>query len=76
MAKAAITQLTRWLAIELAPRKILANTIAPGFVDTPMWRKADGQNELESDWFIDNYIRYDQLPLKRAAKPEEIASVA
>ena len=76
MAKAAITQLTRSLALELAPRNILANTIAPGFVDTPMSRKADGQNELESEWFTDNYIRYDHLPLKRAAQPEEIAGVA
>ena len=76
MAKAAITQLTRSLALELAPRQILANTIAPGFVDTPMSRKADGQNELESEWFTDNYIRYDHLPLKRAAQPGEIAGVA
>jgi len=76
MAKAAISQLTRSLAVELAPRQILANTIAPGFVDTPMSRKADGQNELESDWFTDNYIRYDHLPLKRASKPEELAGVA
>ena len=76
MAKAAITQLTRSLAVELAPRNILANTIAPGFVDTPMSVKADGRNELDSEWFKDNYIRYDHLPLKRAAKPEEIAGVA
>ena len=76
MAKAAITQLTRSLAVELAPRNILANTIAPGFVDTPMSVKADGRNELDSEWFKDNYIKYDHLPLKRAAKPEEIAGVA
>jgi 3-oxoacyl-[acyl-carrier protein] reductase len=76
MAKAAITQLTRSLAVELAPKNILANTIAPGFVDTPMSVKADGKNELESEWFKDNYVKYDHLPLKRAAKPEEIAGVA
>jgi 3-oxoacyl-[acyl-carrier protein] reductase len=76
MAKAAVTQLTRSLAIELAPRNILANAIAPGFVDTPMSIKADGVNELESEWFKDNYIKYDHLPLKRAAQPEEIAGVA
>jgi len=76
MAKAAVTQLTRSLAVELALRNILANTIAPGFVDTPMSVKADGRNELESEWFKDNYIKYDHLPLKRAAKPEEIAGVA
>jgi len=76
MAKAAITQLTRSLAVELASRNILANTIAPGFVDTPMSVKADGKNELDSAWFRDNYIKYDHLPLKRAGKPEEIAGVA
>lgn len=76
MAKAAITQLTRSLALELAPRGILANAIAPGFVDTPMSVKADNRNELDSEWFSDNYLRYDHLPLKRAAHPEEIAGVA
>ena len=76
MAKAAITQFTRSLAVELAPRNILANAIAPGFVNTPSSIKADGRNELESEWFKDNYIRYDHLPLKRAAQPEEIAGVA
>lgn len=76
MAKAAITQFTRSLAVELAPRQILANTIAPGFIDTPMSVKADGKNELESDWFRDNYLTYDHLPLKRAGRPEEIAGVA
>ncbi|MEP6677599.1 MAG: SDR family oxidoreductase [Ferruginibacter sp.] len=43
---------------------------------TPMSVKADGKNELESEWFKDNYIRYDHLPLKRAGRPEEIAGVA
>jgi len=76
MAKAAITQFTRSLAVELAPRNILANTIAPGFVDTPMSVKADGKNEVDTHWFKDNYIKYDHLPLKRVARPEEIAGVA
>jgi 3-oxoacyl-[acyl-carrier protein] reductase len=75
MAKAAITQLTRSLAIELAPRNILANAIAPGFVDTPMSVKEDGKNELELDWFKDDYIKGKHLPLKRAGRPEEIAGV-
>lgn len=75
MAKAAITQFTRSLALELAPRGILANTVAPGFIDTPMSIKAGGRNELESDWFKDNYIKYNHLPLKRAGQPEEVAGV-
>lgn len=76
MAKAAITQFTRSLAIELAPRNILANAIAPGFIITPMSVKEDGKNELESDWFKENYIEGKHLPLKRAGKPEEVAGVA
>lgn len=76
MAKAAITQFTRSLAVELAPRNILSNTIAPGFVNTPMSVGADGINETQTDWFTDNYIKYDHLPLKRVGQPEEIAGVA
>jgi 3-oxoacyl-[acyl-carrier protein] reductase len=75
MAKAAITQWIRSLALELAPRGILANAIAPGFVRTAMSIKEDGTNELETEWFRDNYVHYHHLPLKRAAKPEEIAGV-
>jgi NAD(P)-dependent dehydrogenase (short-subunit alcohol dehydrogenase family) len=76
IAKAALTQLSRSLAIELAPRNILSNAIAPGFIDTPMSVKQDGENELHSQWFKDNYLKYDHLPLKRAGKPEEVAGVA
>jgi 3-oxoacyl-[acyl-carrier protein] reductase len=73
MAKAALTQWIRSLALELAPRGILANAIAPGFVRTSMSIKQDGTSELETEWFRDNYVRYGHLPLKRAAEPEEIA---
>jgi 3-oxoacyl-[acyl-carrier protein] reductase len=76
MAKAAITQFTRSLALELAPRNILANAIAPGFINTPMSIKANGVNEMDTEWFRDNYIKYDHLPLKRAGGPEEVAGVA
>jgi NAD(P)-dependent dehydrogenase (short-subunit alcohol dehydrogenase family) len=75
MAKAAINQLCRVLAIELAPREILVNALAPGFIDTPM-SVVNGVNELESDWFKQNYVLGHHLPLKRAARPEEIAGVA
>ncbi len=75
MAKAAINQLCRVLAIELAPRGILVNALAPGFIDTPM-SVVNGVNELESDWFKQNYVLGHHLPLKRAARPEEIAGVA
>src|SRR5215471_3145292 len=76
MAKAALNQFCRGLAVELAPRGILANAIAPGFIDTEMSIGPDGVNELETGWFRDNYVDGHHLPLRRAGRPEEIAGVA
>lgn len=75
MAKAAIEQYCRVLALELAEKKILVNAIAPGFIDTPM-SSASGVNELETEWFKQNYVVGHHLPLRRAGKPEEVAGVA
>jgi len=75
-AKGALTQYTRALALELAPRNIMVNAIAPGFVDMPMSVQSDGVSELDTEWFRINYIDGHHLPLRRAGKPEEIAGVA
>jgi NAD(P)-dependent dehydrogenase (short-subunit alcohol dehydrogenase family) len=72
LAKGAMDQLTRALALELAPHNILVNSVAPGFVDTPM-SVVDGKNELESEWFLTNYVQQRRIPLARAAQPAEIA---
>lgn len=74
LAKASINHYCRALALELARRDILVNAIAPGFVDTPM-SFVNGVNELESEWFRRNYIEGHHLPLRRVARPEEIAGV-
>ena len=76
MAKAALNQFCRSLALELAPRNILVNAIAPGFIDTEMSVQPDGVNELETEWFRANYVAGHHLPLRRAGRPEEIAGVA
>jgi 3-oxoacyl-[acyl-carrier protein] reductase len=76
MAKAALNQFCRGLAVELAPRNILVNAIAPGFVSTEMSVRPDGTNELETEWFRTNYVSGHHLPLRRAGRPEEIAGVA
>ena len=70
-----MNQFCRSLAVELVPRGILVNAIAPGFVATPM-SVVDGVNELEAEWFRQNYVEGHRLPLQRAAESEEIASVA
>ncbi|HEX8676038.1 MAG TPA: SDR family oxidoreductase [Segetibacter sp.] len=75
MAKAAINQYCRAMAVELADRNILINAIAPGFVDTAM-SIVDGVSELESEWFKTNYVDSHHLPLRRAANAGEIAGVA
>ena len=76
MAKAALNQFCRGLAVELAPRGILANAIAPGFIDTEMSIGPDGVSELETESFRNNYLQGHHLPLRRAGRPEEIAGVA
>ena len=43
VAKAAINQYCRALALELADRGILVNAVAPGFIDTPMSVGPDGR---------------------------------
>jgi NAD(P)-dependent dehydrogenase (short-subunit alcohol dehydrogenase family) len=75
VAKAAINQYCRAMALELADKNILVNAIAPGFVNTAM-SVVDGKNELDTAWFRDNYVNSQRLPLRRAASPEEIAGVA
>jgi 3-oxoacyl-[acyl-carrier protein] reductase len=75
MAKAAINQFCRALAVEVADKNILVNAIAPGFVNTAM-SVMDGVNELDTEWFANNYVHAHHLPLRRAAEPQEIAGVA
>ncbi|MBS1600930.1 MAG: SDR family oxidoreductase [Bacteroidetes bacterium] len=75
MAKSAINQFCRAMAVELADKNILVNAIAPGFVDTAM-SIVDGESELESEWFKNNYVNAHHLPLRRAAQASEIAGVA
>ena len=75
MAKAALEQYCRSLALELADRGILVNAIAPGFVNTPM-SIVNGVNELETERFRTTYVDSGRIPLRRPARPEEIASAA
>jgi NAD(P)-dependent dehydrogenase (short-subunit alcohol dehydrogenase family) len=75
MAKAALNQYCRALAVELAPRGILVNAVAPGFIRTAM-SIVDGVCELDTEWFQRNYVEGHHLPLRRAGRPEEIAAVA
>jgi 3-oxoacyl-[acyl-carrier protein] reductase len=74
MAKAALNQLGRQLAVEWAEHGILVNCVAPGCVHTPM-SYVSGSNEFESEWFKEFFVnpKRPRLPLMRPARPEEIA---
>jgi glucose 1-dehydrogenase len=65
MAKAAIDQMARTAALELAPHRIRVNIIYPGWTDTPGERK----------FFSEEVLRRasTELPTGRLARPEEIA---
>ena len=65
-AKGGIVSLTKTVALEGAKYGVLANAVAPGTVDTPMFRAAPQE-------FQDKYIA--ETPLARLADPREIASV-
>lgn len=73
-AKGAIDQLTRCLAVELAPHRILVNGVAPGFVETPM-AVVNGVNEHSTTEFQEFYVKRRRIPLARPAEAEEIAHV-
>ncbi len=76
VAKGGLDQLTRALAVELAPQAIRVNSVAPGFIDTVMAIGPDGVNELETEWFQQVYVAGRRIPLARAGSPDEVASAA
>jgi glucose 1-dehydrogenase len=65
MAKAAIDQMARTAALELAPYRIRVNLVHPGWTDTPGERKYFSEEVLAQAG--------NQLPARRLARSEEIA---
>jgi glucose 1-dehydrogenase len=67
-AKGGLSQLTATLALELAPKGIAVNGIAPGMILTPMNQSAiDDPAELAT--------KQAAIPWGRAGRPEEVAEV-
>jgi 3-oxoacyl-[acyl-carrier protein] reductase len=73
-SKGGLHAATRALAVDLAGDGILVNAIAPGFIDTPMARLADGTSEYETDWFRSVYVEHARIPLRRPGSAEEVAA--
>ncbi len=65
MGKAALDQMARTAACELAEHRIRVNIVHPGWTDTPGERKFFFEDELKA--------RGGELPWGRLARPDEIA---
>ena len=65
-SKAGIIGFSKSVALELGTRNIRCNVIAPGFIETEMTAQLD--EKVVSEWAA-------AIPMKRAGKSEEVASV-
>ena len=70
-AKGAIIGFTKSLAREKAPLGIRVNAVAPGPIDTPLWRGGVGRDHLEAA----KAERSKIIPLGRLGEAEEVARV-
>lgn len=68
--KGGLIAMTRSLAVELGPKGITVNSVSPGFIDTPMSRRA-----IDGNLFP---VPYEQIvatyPISRLGTAEEIAA--
>lgn len=69
-AKSAVNGLTKALALELGPAGITVNAVPPGFIDTPMLRKAESRELLGGT--VEEHIQ--RTPVRRVGRPEDIAA--
>ncbi len=68
MSKAAVVGMSRSMALELAPRRIRVNCVAPGFVKTPMYGKVAGF------WGPEQEARIESLHPLGEGEPEDVAN--
>ena len=64
-SKAGMIGFSKSMALELGSRNIRTNVLAPGFIETEMTAKLDG--DIVDGW-------RNTIPLKRGGSPEDIAN--
>ena len=67
-SKAAVAMLAEVAALELGPKRIRVNAVAPGFVRTPLTEPSFALSGI-TDGYVEN------TPMGRYAQPEEIAGL-
>jgi NAD(P)-dependent dehydrogenase (short-subunit alcohol dehydrogenase family) len=72
-SKAAVRNLARSWILDLAPRRIRVNVLAPGATSTPGWHSLATSDESHEQMI--GFVR-STTPLGRLGKPEESASAA
>lgn len=76
VTKAALAMFGKCLANELIPENIRVNTINPGLILTPDWRKTAGIHTEGTEQTVEDYlgnIAKENAPIGRFAIPEELA---
>jgi Tropinone reductase 1 len=69
MTKAALDQLTRYLAVEWAADGIRVNAVDPGYIETPLTRPV-----LSNPAFLASYLAL--TPMGRVGQPHDVAGLA
>lgn len=65
-SKAALIGATRSLTVELAPRHITVNAVAPGAIETEM-------TDNSAEYIPESMREVNNIPMRRLGKPEEVA---
>ena len=68
LTKHALEGLTKAMALELAPRGIRVVSVAPTFIETPMYRKMKEAKPEFAQWVS------ERIPVGRVGQPEDVAA--
>jgi NAD(P)-dependent dehydrogenase (short-subunit alcohol dehydrogenase family) len=74
VTKAGVINLTQVAALELAPKRIRVNAIAPGLINTPMTERYANPTDPDSQMMAHKFVA--TVPLGRWGKPTDIAAAA
>jgi len=69
-SKAALNALTRYLAVELAPKNIVVNAVSPGVVETDVLKHF---SVMQQEGLLENIV--ENTPAGRLVTPEDVARV-